>query len=391
MKIREISPIVLTSKEGGSATWASTMILVRVVTSDGTTGYGEAVPTLRVSQVFRAVEQVAKSLVGKDVEKLERNYHDWYLQDFYLSRSFESATAISAVDIALWDLVGKELGAPLHLLLGGKFRDSVPVYANGWYRDCVTPEQFAERAKELVRKGYKGLKFDPFGRYFDWIDEKGLREAEERVKAVREAVGDEVEIMIEHHGRFNANSSVEIARRLGKYNPLFMEEPVHHEDVEGYRKYRRSTNVRIALGERLISLKEALFYLREGLMDVIQPDVTNVGGVTVARKVCALAEAFGVEVAFHNAFGSVQNAVSVQLASVIPNLLLLESFYDWFPSWKRDLIFNETVVEDGHAKVTGRAGIGVSINEKLLEELKADPKTLEVKEEPVWVVQGTWK
>jgi gluconate dehydratase (EC 4.2.1.39)/galactonate dehydratase (EC 4.2.1.6) len=170
-----------------------------------------------------------------------------------------------------------------------------------------------------------------------------------------------------------------------------MEEPVHHEDVEGYRKYRRSTNVRIALGERLISLKEALFYLREGLMDVIQPDVTNVGGVTVARKVCALAEAFGVEVAFHNAFGSVQNAVSVQLASVIPNLLLLESFYDWFPSWKRDLIFNETVVEDGHAKVTGRAGIGVSINEKLLEELKADPKTLEVKEEPVWVVQGTWK
>lgn len=238
MKIQEITPYVLTSKEKGSATWASMMVLVKVVTSNGMIGYGEAVPTLRVNTVFSAIQQVSKGFLGKDTDNIERNYHEWYKQDFYLSRSFESATAVSAIDIALWDLVGKEVGAPLHKLLGGKFREYVPVYANGWYKDCVTPEDFAREAKNVTRMGYKALKFDPFGPYYDWIDERGLVESEERVKAVREAVGDEVEILIEHHGRFNANSAIEIAKRLSKYRPLFMEEPVHHEDIEGYRKYR---------------------------------------------------------------------------------------------------------------------------------------------------------
>ncbi|QKQ99073.1 mandelate racemase/muconate lactonizing enzyme family protein [Metallosphaera tengchongensis] len=391
MKIQEITPIVLSSKEKGAATWASTMIVVKVETTDGMVGYGEAVPTLRVSQVFSALKQVSKGFMGQEVERVERNYHRWYTQDFYLSRSFESATSLSAIDIALWDLLGKELGAPLNKLLGGKFRDEVPVYANGWYKDCVTPQDFSVRAKEVVGKGYKGLKFDPFGAYFDWIDERGLKQAEERVKAVRESVGDEVEIMIEHHGRFNANSAISIAKRLEKYNPLFMEEPVHHEDIEGYRKYRSHTQVRVAMGERLIGLKETLFYLREGLVDILQPDITNVGGVTVGRKVASMAEAFDVEIAFHNAFGSIQNAVSIQLASVIPNLVILENFYDWFPKWKRDLVRNGTPVENGRVKVPDRPGIGVEVDEELLEELRADPVPLEVSDEPVWVVGGTWR
>lgn len=391
MKIQEITPFALSSKEKGSATWASTMIVVRVTTSDGMVGYGEAVPTLRVKPVFSAIQQVSKGYLGKEVESVERNYHEWYKQDFYLSRSFESATATSALDIALWDLVGKELGAPLHKLLGGKFRDHVPVYANGWYRDCVTPEDFAREAKEVVKMGYRAMKFDPFGPYYDWIDERGLNQAEARVKAVREAVGDEVEIMIEHHGRFNANSAIEIARRLEKYRPLFAEEPVHHEDVEGYRKYRMHSNLKVAMGERLVSLKETLLYLKEGLVDVLQPDLTNIGGVTVGRKVASLAEAFDVEVAFHNAFGSIQNAVSIQLASVIPNLLLLENFYDWFPQWKRDLVKNGTPVEMGRVRVPERPGIGVEVDEKVLEELKSDPVALDVVEEPVWVVGGTWR
>ncbi|BDC00117.1 mandelate racemase/muconate lactonizing enzyme family protein [Saccharolobus caldissimus] len=391
MKIREIEPIVLTSKEKGSATWASTMIVVRVITENGMVGYGEAVPTLRIISVYNAIKQVSKAYIGKDVEEVEKNYHEWYKQDFYLARSFESATAVSAIDIASWDIIGKELGAPLYKLLGGKVRERIPVYANGWYQDCVTPEDFAEKAKEITKKGYKALKFDPFGPYYDWIDEKGLREAEERVKAVREAVGDNVDILIEHHGRFNANSAIMIAKRLEKYNPAFMEEPVHHEDIEGLRKYRNFTSLKIALGERLISEKETMFYIKEGLVNILQPDVTNIGGVTVARKAIVLAEANDVEIAFHNAFGSIQNSVSLQLSAITQNLYLLENFYDWFPQWKRDLVYNETPVESGHVKVPDRPGIGVSVNEKLIEELRADPVPLEVSEEPVWVVKGTWK
>lgn len=191
MKISEIEPIVLSSKEKGAATWASSMILVKVVTNNGLVGYGEAVPTLRVISVFNAIKQVSKAYVGKEVEDVEKNYHEWYKQDFYLSRSFESATSVSAIDIASWDILGKEFGAPLYKLLGGKVRDRVPVYANGWYSDCVTPLDFAERSKEVHARGYNAMKFDPFGNYFNWIDEKGLRESEERVKAVREALGED--------------------------------------------------------------------------------------------------------------------------------------------------------------------------------------------------------
>ncbi|MEM0091167.1 MAG: mandelate racemase/muconate lactonizing enzyme family protein [Saccharolobus sp.] len=391
MKIKEIEPILLTSKEKGSATWASTMILVRVVTDNGMVGYGEAVPTLRVISVYNAIKQVAKGYLGKEVEEPEKNYQEWYKQDFYLARSFESATAVSAIDIASWDIIGKELGAPIYKLLGGKTRDKIPVYANGWYQNCVTPEDFAEKAKEVVKKGYKALKFDPFGPYYDWIDEKGLKESEERVKAVREAVGDYVDILIEHHGRFNANSAIMIAKRLEKYNPLFMEEPVHHEDIEGLRKYKAHTSLKVALGERLISEKEALFYVKENLVDILQPDVTNIGGITIGKKVIVLAEANDVEIAFHNAFGSIQNAASIQMSAITPKLYLLENFYDWFPQWKRDLIYDETPVDSSHVKVPDKPGIGVSVNEKLIEELKAEPIPLEVTEEPVWVVKGTWK
>lgn len=170
-----------------------------------------------------------------------------------------------------------------------------------------------------------------------------------------------------------------------------MEEPVHHEDVDGLREYRSRTKVRVALGERLVSLKEAYFYVSEGLVDVLQPDITNIGGVTVAKKVVDVAEARDVEIAFHNAFGPVQNAVSVQLSSTVNNLLSLENFYDWFPQWKRDLVYNATPVEGGHVKVPEKPGIGVEVNEKLVDELKTSPEALEVKEEPVWVVGGTWK
>ncbi|NON61138.1 mandelate racemase/muconate lactonizing enzyme family protein [Acidianus sp. RZ1] len=391
MKIQDIEPIVLTSKEKGGATWASSAILVKVTTTNGIVGYGEAVPTLRIVSVYNAIKQVAKGYIGKEAEEVEKNYHEWYKQDFYLSRSFESATATSAIDIALWDILGKELGSPIYKLLGGKFREQVKVYANGWYSDCVTPQDFVMKAKEVTKMGYKALKFDPFGQYYDWIDEKGLREAEERVKAVREALGDDVEIMIEHHGRFNANSAIDIAKRIAKYNPLFVEEPVHHEDIEGYKKYRTSTSVRVALGERLVSLKEAMFYIDNRLADVLQPDLTNVGGVTIARKVAALAEANDVEIAFHNAFGPIQNAVTLQLSSVIPNLLILESFYDFFPQWKRDLVYGETPIEGGYAKVPEKSGIGINVNEKLIEQLKAEPIPLDVVEEPVWVVKNTWR
>jgi L-alanine-DL-glutamate epimerase-like enolase superfamily enzyme len=329
--------------------------------------------------------------MGKDPLDVERNWHEWHKHDFYLPVSFESTTAVSAFDIACWDIIGKHFGAPVHQLLGGAMRTRIRLYSNGWYNDCVTPEQFGDRANQYGKMGYTALKFDPFGDYYDWIDEKGLKIAYERVKAVKEATGGKVDLLIEHHGRFNPNSAIAIAKKLREFNPLFMEEPIHPENLEGLKKYRAATDVRIALGERILTKEHVATVLSANLIDFLQPDITNIGGVTQSKKIAALAEAHGVEIAFHNAFGSIQNAVTLQLDASIPNFLIQESFYDVFPTWKKQLVKDQTPVERGYSAVPTRPGLGVEIDDRVLDEHAAKGEEYFDPAEPVWVIKGTWK
>src|SRR2546425_8915008 len=261
----------------GSATWAGNSILLKRTASDGTVGYGEAVPTLRVQPVIQSLHEVARVYKGKDPLDMELNIHEWHKHDFYLPVSFESTTALSAFDIACWDIAGKHFGAPIHQLAGGSFRSSIRVYANGWYGKCVAPEQFGARAKKFAAMGYTALKFDPFGTHYDSIDSKGLETAYARVKAVKDATASSVQLLIEHHGRFDPNAAIAIARKLGEFDPLFMEEPVNPVNLEGLRKYREATDVRVALGERILTKEQAAFVLANNLTDYLQIDVTNIG------------------------------------------------------------------------------------------------------------------
>jgi L-alanine-DL-glutamate epimerase-like enolase superfamily enzyme len=375
----------------GSATWAGNSILLKLTTSDGTIGYGEAVPTLRVQPVIQSLHEVARVYKGKDPLDMESNIHEWHKHDFYLPVSFESTTALSAFDIACWDIAGKHFGAPIHQLIGGIFRNSVRVYANGWYDRCVTPEQFGTRAKKFAEMGYTALKFDPFGSHYDSIGKVGLERAFERVRAVRDATGGGVDLLIEHHGRFDPNPAIAIARRLREFDPLFMEEPVHPDNFDGLRKYREATDVRVALGERILTKEQAAYVVSNHLADYLQIDITNIGGVTVARKVAAIAEAYGVDMAFHNAFGPIQNAVTIQVDASIPNFLVQESFYDCFPEWKRQLVKDQSKIENGHTNVPTRPGLGVEVDEKVLEEHRAKGQEYFNPDEPVWVVKDTWK
>ena len=391
LKISDVDIYQVGEPKSGSATWASDSILVRLTTSDGLVGFGEAVPTLRVQPVMQSLRDVERVYKGADPLDYERNWHEWHKHDFYLPVSLESTTAVSAFDIACWDIMGKHFGVPIHELLGGSMRTRIRVYANGWYNDCVTPQQFGDRARQFMNMGYSALKFDPFGDYYDYIDERGLKLAYDRVKAVQSSTDGRVQMLIEHHGRFNPNSAIMIARELSEFNPLFMEEPVHAENFEGLKKYRAATNVRVALGERLLTKEQALFVLSNNLADFLQPDITNIGGVTQTRKVVSIAEAFGVEIAFHNAFGPVQNAVTLQVDAAIPNFLIQESFYDCFPSWKKDLIGDASKIEGGYATVSTKPGIGVEVNEELLEENSVKGMEYFNPDEPVWVVKNTWK
>jgi len=375
----------------GSATWAANSIIIRLTTSNGLVGYGEAVPTLRVQPVIQSLREVARVYLGKDPFDVERNWQEWHKHDFYLPVSFESTTAVSAFDIACWDIIGKQVGAPIHQLIGGSMRRKVRLYSNGWYNDCVTPDQFGQRAKQIAKMGYTGLKFDPFGSYYDWIDEKGLGLAYDRVKAVRDATEGKVDLLIEHHGRFNPNSAIMIAKKLREFDPLFMEEPIHPENLDGLKKYREATDVRVALGERILTKEQVAYLLSNNLADFLQPDITNIGGVTQTRKVASIAEAYGVEIAFHNAFGPIQNAVTIQVDAAIPNFLIQESFYDVFPAWKRQLVKNQSTVENGYAAVPTTPGLGVEVDEKVLEDHKAEGQEYFNPDEPVWVVKNTWK
>nr|KJR73274.1 MAG: mandelate racemase [Thermoproteus sp. AZ2] len=377
-------------RAGAQEKWASLMVVVRVTTKDGQVGYGETVSSNRAKAVVEIIKRIGVALKGRDALNIQANWRLWYLHDFNLSVSLESAGALSAVEMALWDIAGRHFGAPVYRLLGGALRDRVRVYANGWYGGCVEAQCFAERAKAVASMGYTALKFDPFGKYFDQIDERGLREAEERVKAVREAVGDDVDILIEHHGRFDANAAIAIAKRLEPYNPYFMEEPVHPENVEGLRRYRQLVRLRVALGERIIRRDWALVYLREGLLDELQLDVGRIGGILEAFRTAAVAESFGVMASPHNANGPLLHAATLQLDSVLPNFDLQESFYDFWPQWKRDLVIGLPPIEGGYAKVPNRPGLGVEVNERLLEELVYAGEEPFDPNEPSWVVRGTW-
>ena len=364
--------------------------MLKLTTSNGLVGYGEAVPTLRVQPVIQSLREVARVYNGSDPLDVEKNMHEWHKHDFYLPVSFESTTAVSAFDIACWDIIGKHFGAPIHQLLGGMFRSKVRHYANGWYDDCTTPEQFGKKARKFSDMGYTALKFDVFGNYYDYIDDKGIELAYQRVKAVKDATNGKVELLIEHHGRFNPNSAIAVAKKLRDLNPLFMEEPIHPDNLEGLKKYRAATDVRVALGERLLTKEQVVYALSNNLTDFLQADITNIGGVTQAHKVCAIAEAYGVEMAFHNAFGPIQNAVTIQLDAAIPNFLIQESFYDVFPQWKRDLVKDQTKIENGHTTVPTKPGLGVDVDEKVLESHKADGQEYFNPDEPVWVVRNTW-
>jgi L-alanine-DL-glutamate epimerase-like enolase superfamily enzyme len=219
-----------------------------------------------------------------------------------------------------------------------------------------------------------------------------LKLAYERTKAVKDATQGKVELLIEHHGRFNPNSAIMIARKLKELDPLFLEEPVHPDNLDGYKKYRAAVpDVRVALGERLLTIEEVVHVLSNNLTDFLQVDVTNIGGITQAHKVAGIAQAFGVEMAYHNAFGPIQNAATIQLDAAIPNFLIQESFWDVFPEWKRQLVKNETKVENGHTSVPKKPGLGVDIDERVLEEHRASGMEYFNPDEPVWVMKNTWK
>jgi gluconate/galactonate dehydratase len=389
VKIRSVEPIeVAAPADELSSPWSSTVILVRVTTANGATGWGEAPTTLMTHPVAASVAEVARFYEGRELHDHAAALREFERYSFYRSRSMEATSALSAVDIACHDLIGRELGTPVATLLGGAIRDRVRAYSNGWYSDCIAPADFATKARAMVATGFTALKFDPFGAEYRMLSPGGLRAAVDRVRAVREAVGEEVDLLIEYHGRFYPESAVRAGRALDDLHPRFAEEPVLPELCDALREFRRKVRTPVALGERLLTAADFESFLARGLVDILQPDITNSGGFTYGRAIAGVAAAHGAPVAYHNAFGPVQTAATLQMDAVLPTFLLQESFEASWPEWKRSLVHGYAI-EHGEFRIPTGPGLGVTVDERAVDRYRSD--AIEpIGPEPPWVIAGTW-
>lgn len=343
-------------------------VFVKVITDSGLYGVGEATLEYREPTVVQAIKELERYLVGKDPHNIEAFWHDTY-RDAYWRGGVVLMSALAGVEMALWDIKGKDLGVPVYQLLGGKVRDSVKCYANAWFAGAKKPEEFAQKAKIAVKNGFSGLKWDPFGKEYLNIDPKHLNDALDCIAAVKDAVGDQVHLIIEGHGRFNVPTAVRIGNTLEKFGILWFEEPIPPDDKKGIAWVRSKIATPVSGGERLYSRFEYADYLRMECADFWQPDVSHAGGIMEVRKIAAMAESHYIPVCPHNPSGPVANAATLQLAACIPNFYLLETMANDIP-WRADVSTEKVKFENSEMFIPDLPGLGIDINE---EEIAKHP------------------
>lgn len=359
MKIVDVKSVVL-----GTA-WRN-LTFVQVITDEGLVGVGE-VRMLNHTDALRGYlsEAVPNHVLGHDPFEIENLVQRMYRNDY--ARAGEIAmSAIATIEMACWDIIGQALGQPLYKLLGGAVRDNIKAYANGWYTVERTPQQFHDAARSAVAKSYRALKLDPFGAGFYELERAEKLRSIALVEAVRDAVGPDVEILIEMHGRFNPATAVEIARELEAFKPSWIEEPVPPENLAALQKVSGKISIPIATGERIHTRYEyrQLFELQAA--DIIQPDITHFGGLLETKKLAAWAEAYYVLVAPHNVGGPVSTAAALHFAASTPNFKILEHFNDFAEDWVKAAAPGNPEVLDGYFALPQGPGLGVKLNEEVI-------------------------
>ena len=343
-------------------TFRTNFVFVKVETDAGVFGIGEGTLEYKEHALLGAIEDIKRVLIGQDPREVERIGHELY-RDSYWRVGPVLQSAISAIDIALWDIKAKLCGVPVYELLGGKVRDSIRMYANVWFAGAKTPEEFAEAAKAAVAKGVTALKWDPFGSAYMYMDNTALRKSLEVVEAVRGAVGPDIDLLIEGHGRFNIATGVKIANELKQFNPMFFEEPTPPDSLDALAEVHRKSPVPIARGERIYSVTQFQQFLEKGCADFAQPDVSHCGGITGIRKMAAMAEPYYISIAPHNPSGPVANAATLHLAASLPGFRILEICLTDV-SWRKELTNERVVFEKGNILIPEGIGLGLELNEE---------------------------
>lgn len=349
-------------------------VFVKVYTDEEIDGVGEATLEYKEKALAGAVEHIKEYLVGKNPLIIEKHWHDIY-RDAYWRGGPVLMSALSAVEMALWDILGKTLGVPVYQLLGGKVNDKVRIYVNGWFAGAKEPEEFGQKAAEAVKRGVTAMKWDPFGKSYMNISSADLDKALKCVAAVREAVGDGVDLLIEGHGRFNIPTGIKIAKELAPFKPMFFEEPVPPDSLEALKAVRDQSPVAIAAGERLYTRWDYRRFFDSMPADYIQPDISHAGGIMELKKIAAEAECRYLPFAPHNPSGPVANAATLQLAANCPNFCILEIMYSDVV-WRKEVTNEALHYEDGYMFISDKPGLGIEIHEEECLKHPYQPHTL---------------
>ena len=367
-------------------------VLLRLRTDEGIDGVGElalAYGTGSEAGVGMLKQMAERFVLNADPMRIEAMWHTLFRRTFWGQGGGPVVYgAMSAIDMALWDIKGKALGVPVCALLGGPVSDTLRVYANGWYttrtdegrRSCGSPEEYAEAAQKVVADGYNAMKFDPFAVRADgvWDYPERLLTKERadlayaRVAAVRDAVGPDVDILVEVHGNLGTTSAIEFGRRIADLRPFFYEEPVDAMNVEAMLKVSQNVPVPIAAGERLYTRYGFREYIEKQALDILQPDMGLAGGISEVKKIAAYAETYDIHVQPHNCAGPVSTAAAVQLDACITNFVIQE----WFP-YRTDGTYElveealEPKAEDSTYTLPDAPGLGVTLNEEVVSKYLA--------------------
>lgn len=364
MKITDVETFVV------GTDWRN-LTLVRLHTDEGLTGLGEARMVNHTEALVGYLGEVApRHVIGHDPFRIEELVKKLSRDDF--SRPGEVlSSGLACLEVACWDIVGKALGQPVYNLLGGPVRDRIKAYANGWYRVERDPEEFYAAAKKVVERGYKALKLDPFGPGYYELERSEKLRAVALVEAVRDAIGPEPEILLEMHGRFSPATAIEMARMLTPYSLGWVEEPVPPVNLKALKKASESIDAPVATGERIHQRYEYREVFELQAADVIQPDISHIGGLLETKKLAAWADSYYVTIAPHNVGGQINTATALHLAACTTNFRIQEYFNDFADPWVKETASGLPEVADGYFALPQGPGLGLELNEEVIE---AHPK-----------------
>jgi galactonate dehydratase len=339
------------------------LVFLELETDSGLVGTSEVRMVSRTDTLLGCLDELApRHVIGTDPFDVERLA--WNIQRAEYDRPGEvSQSALASFDVACWDLIGQSLGVPIWKLLGGKFRDRVPAYANGWYQAERDPAAIGALARKVVAAGYRAIKLDPFGHASAELPAPERRRAIALVAAVREAVGPDVEIMVEMHGRFTPSTAAAVARLLEPYDPAWIEEPTPPENAAAYRTVRAATHLPIATGERAHTMEDIRGFIEGGLVDIVQVDLTHFGGFLAMKRLAGWTDAYSLLLAPHNVCGPVGTMANLHFAVATPNYKVLEHFNDFADAWVHELVDKSPRIDvDGCFVAPDRPGLGLKLN-----------------------------